>query len=45
MYQQTKGVIAGGDDLTADAGYEILKAGGNAFDAAISATVMSFVAT
>ena len=38
------GVIAAGDPLTAEAGAEILKAGGNAFDAAIAATLMSFVA-
>ncbi len=40
-----KGVISAGDKLTADAGAEILKAGGNAFDAAISATFMSFAAS
>lgn len=45
MFRSTKGVIAGGDGLTAEAGYEILKAGGNAFDAAISATLMTFVAS
>ena len=38
------GVIAAGDPLTAEAGAEILKAGGNAFDAAIAAILMSFVA-
>ncbi|NPA54675.1 MAG: gamma-glutamyltransferase [Aquificae bacterium] len=32
-----KGTIAAGDKLTAEAGGEILKAGGNAFDAAIAA--------
>ncbi|WP_029519972.1 gamma-glutamyltransferase [Persephonella sp. IF05-L8] len=32
-----KGVIAAGDKLTAEAGAEILKKGGNAFDAAIAA--------
>lgn len=37
------GVIAAGDALTAKAGYDILNAGGNAFDAAIAATLMSFV--
>jgi gamma-glutamyltranspeptidase/glutathione hydrolase len=45
MFRATKGVIAGGDELTAEAGYEILKAGGNAFDAAIAATLMCFVAS
>lgn len=40
-----KGVISAGDKLTAEAGAEILKAGGNAFDAAISATFMSFAAS
>jgi gamma-glutamyltranspeptidase/glutathione hydrolase len=45
MFRATKGAISGGDELTAEAGYEILKAGGNAFDAAISATLMTFVAS
>ena len=40
-----KGVISAGDKLTAEAGAEILKVGGNAFDAAISATFMSFAAS
>lgn len=40
-----KGVITSGDKLTSEAGAEILKAGGNAFDAAISATFMSFAAS
>lgn len=40
-----KGVISAGDKLTAEAGAEIIKAGGNAFDAAISATFMSFAAS
>jgi gamma-glutamyltranspeptidase / glutathione hydrolase len=40
-----KGVIAAGDVLTADAGAEILKAGGNAIDACIAATFMSFAAS
>lgn len=37
------GVIASGDPITAQSGIEILKAGGNAFDAAIAATFTSFV--
>jgi gamma-glutamyltranspeptidase/glutathione hydrolase len=45
MLKATKGAIAGGDELTVAAGYEILKTGGNAFDAAISATLMTFVAS
>ena len=45
MFKATKGAIAGGDELTVEAGYEILKVGGNAFDAAISATIMTFVAS
>ena len=40
-----KGVITTGDKLTSEAGAEILKAGGNAFDAAIAATFMSFAAS
>lgn len=40
-----KGVIAAGDQLTSEAGAEILKAGGNAFDAAIAAAFMSFAAS
>ena len=40
-----KGVIAAGDELTAEVGAEILKAGGNAFDACIAATFMSFAAS
>lgn len=40
-----KGVIAAGDKLTSEAAAEILKAGGNAFDATIAATFMSFAAS
>jgi len=43
--KNAKGVIAAGDQLTAEAGAEILKAGGNAFDACIAATFMSFAAS
>ncbi len=42
---KNRGVIAAGDRLTAEAGAEILRAGGNAFDAAIAATFMSFAAS
>jgi len=45
MFQKTKGAIAGGDELTVEAGYEILRSGGNAFDAALGATLMTFVAS
>lgn len=45
MFKPKKGAIAAGDELTAQAGYEILKSGGNAFDGAIAATLMSFVAS
>lgn len=43
--RKCKGVIAAGDKLTSEAGAEILKAGGNAFDAAIASTFMSFAAS
>lgn len=39
-----KGVIAGGNEHTAEAGAEVLKAGGNAFDAAVAAGWMTYVA-
>lgn len=45
MSKDRKGVVSAGDRLTAEAGAEILKAGGNAFDAVISATFMSFAAS
>lgn len=39
-----KGVVAAGHELTARAAAEILQDGGNAFDAALAATFMTFVA-
>lgn len=39
-----KGVIAAGNVHTAEAGAEVLKAGGNAFDAAVAAAWVTFVA-
>jgi len=41
---KVKGVIAAGNAHTAEAGAEVLKAGGNAFDAAVAAAWMTFVA-
>jgi gamma-glutamyltranspeptidase/glutathione hydrolase len=43
MAQKRRGVIAAGNQHTAEAGLEILRLGGNAFDAAIAATLTSFV--
>lgn len=45
MRENVKGVVSAGDPLTAETGAEILRAGGNAYDAAIAATWMSFVAS
>src|ERR687883_1267933 len=39
-----RGVVAAGSPLTAQAGADVLRAGGNAVDAACAAVLMSFVA-
>ncbi|MCA1991089.1 MAG: gamma-glutamyltransferase [Coleofasciculus sp. S288] len=44
MYKKTRGVIAAGHQKTAEAGIEMLRNGGNAFDAAVAAILASFVA-
>ncbi len=43
MTQRQKGAVAAGHQLTAEAGAEMLRAGGNAIDAAIAALAMSCV--
>lgn len=42
--KQTHGVVAAGHQKTAEAGAEMLRNGGNAFDAAVAASLASFVA-
>ena len=44
MSQKTRGVIAAGHEKTAEAGLEMFRNGGNAFDAAVAAILASFVA-
>lgn len=44
MTQRNHGVIAAGHQKTAEAGVEMLRLGGNAFDAAVAAILTSFVA-
>jgi gamma-glutamyltranspeptidase/glutathione hydrolase len=44
MNQKTRGVIAAGHQKTAEAGIEMFRQGGNAFDAAVAAILASFVA-
>lgn len=41
--KQTHGVVAAGHQKTAEAGVEMLRNGGNAFDAAVAASLASFV--
>lgn len=43
MNKKTRGTIAAGHQKTADAGIEIFRLGGNAFDAAAAAVLASFV--
>jgi gamma-glutamyltranspeptidase / glutathione hydrolase len=44
MSKAKKGVVAAGHPLTAQAGADVLRAGGNAVDAAVAAMLTSFVA-
>ncbi|MBF2074081.1 MAG: gamma-glutamyltransferase [Synechococcales cyanobacterium C42_A2020_086] len=44
MLSKTRGVIAAGHVKTVEAGCEMLRLGGNAFDAAVAAVMASFVA-
>ena len=41
--KKTKGIIAAGHERTAEAGCEMLRLGGNAFDAAVAASFASFI--
>ncbi|MEQ8957655.1 MAG: gamma-glutamyltransferase [Coleofasciculus sp. C2-GNP5-27] len=43
MTQKTRGTIAAGHEKTAEAGREMFRLGGNAFDAAVAAILASFV--
>ncbi|MFP4575733.1 MAG: gamma-glutamyltransferase [Coleofasciculus sp.] len=43
MTQKTRGAIAAGHEKTAEAGREMFRLGGNAFDAAVAAILASFV--
>ena len=43
MGARTRGVVAAGDPQTAEAGARALRAGGNAFDAALAAAFAAFV--
>ena len=44
MRHKTRGIIAAGHEKTAEAGIEMFRKGGNAFDAAVAAMLASFVA-